>query len=191
MAHDVCTADETLVDAALRGDGRAWTTLIEKYGQLVWSIGRSCGLSAADADDLLQIVFGALVRHLEKIEQRDRLTGWIITTAKREAWRICEKARRERPTASEDLPEPVDPVEDDEEIFAKRQAVREAMNAIGKRCRELLQELFGKSQVPSYEDVASRLGLSPNSVGPTRRRCLEDLLESLESVAPEYFSGSS
>ena len=191
MAHDVSTDDETLIDAALRGDGRAWTILIEKYGQLVWSIGRSCGLSAADSDDLVQVVFGALVRRLEQIEQRDRLTGWIITTAKREAWRISEKARRERPTASENLPESVDQAEDDDEMFAKRQAVREAMEGIGNRCRELLQELFGKSQVPSYEDVAARLGLSPNSVGPTRRRCLEDLLESLESVAPEFFSGSS
>ena len=191
MAHDVSTDDETLIDAALRGDGRAWATLIDKYGQLVWSIGRSCGLSTTDADDLVQVVFGALVRRLERIEHRDRLTGWLITTAKREAWRMSEKNRRERPTDPENIRESVEHPEDDEEKFAKRQAVREAMGGLGKRCRELLQDLFGKSQVPSYQEVATRLGLGLNSVGPTRRRCLEDLLAELEAVAPEFFSGST
>ena len=191
MANDASTDDETLIDAALRGDGGAWTSLIEKYGQLVWSIGRSCGLSTVDADDLVQTVFGVLVRRLAGIEKRDRLAAWLITTAKREAWRISERARRERPTASDHLPEPtVEPLDEDD-VFARRQAVREAMQGIGKRCQELLQELFGGSQVPSYQDVADRLGLSPNSVGPTRRRCLEDLLKELESGAPEFFSGSS
>ena len=191
MAHDVSTDDETLIDAALRGDGRAWTTLIKKYGQLVWSIGRSCDLSASDADDLVQTVFAALVRSLGRIEHRERLTGWLATTAKREAWRISDKARRERPTASENFPELVVQPSDDEEMFAKHQAVREAMDGLGQRCRELLQELFGQMEVPSYQDVADRLGVSPNSVGPTRRRCLEGLLEQLESIAPEYFSESS
>lgn len=191
MAHEVSTDDEALIDAALRGDGRAWKTLTEKYGQLVWSIGRSCGLSIADADDLVQIVFGALVRRLERIEQRHRLAGWLITTSKREAWRISEKARRERPTDSESMPTMVAEPEDDQEIHAKRQAVREAMAGLGTRCQELLQDLFGQSQVPSYDQVARRLGISPNSVGPTRRRCLQDLMGELESVAPDFFAGSS
>ncbi|MAC20660.1 MAG: hypothetical protein CMJ23_13495 [Phycisphaerae bacterium] len=191
MAHDVSTDDETLIDHALQGEDRAWEILIAKYGQLVWSVGRSCGLSAADTDDLVQVVFGALVRSLGRIEQRDRLASWLITTAKREAWRLSEKNRRERATAPEDLPESVHPPEDEDDAFAKRQAVRTALSGIGNRCQELLQDLFGNLQVPSYDDVAARLGLNPNSVGPIRRRCLQDLMKELESVAPEFFSGSS
>ena len=42
------TDDPTLIDASLRGDAKAWTMLVERYGQHVWSIGRRCGLSEAD-----------------------------------------------------------------------------------------------------------------------------------------------
>ena len=191
MPYDVSTDDETLIEAALQGDDQAWTAIIEKYGRLVWSVGRSCGLSPTDTDDLVQLVFTVLVRSLDRIERRDRLGGWLITSAKREAWRLSKNARRERATPPEDLPESLHPPEDEEETFFKRQAVREAMAGIGNRCQELLQELFGTTQVPSYDEVAIRMGLKPNSVGPTRRRCLQDLMTELESVASDFFPGSS
>lgn len=191
MAHQVTTTDEVLIDAALRGDARAWEVLVEKYGQQIWSIGRSCGLSAADADDLIQTVFGTLVQSLERIEKRDRLPGWISITAKREAWRISERARRERPVAPESLPDPETWSEEPVDELARRQAVRVALVGIGSRCRQLLVELFGSSQVPTYEQVADRVGLKPNSIGPIRQRCLESLLGELRTTSPDFFPSSS
>lgn len=191
MAHEITTADDVLIDAALRGDGKAWEVLVQKYGQLIWSIGRSCGLSAADADDLIQTVFGTLVQSLERIEQRDRLPGWITITAKREAWRISERARRERPVAPESMVDTESWVDQSLDDLERRQAVRLGMVRIGSRCRQLLIELFGAAQVPTYEQVAGRLGLKPNSVGPVRQRCLEGLLAELREIAPEFFPSSS
>ena len=40
---------------------------------------------------------------------------------------------------------------------------------------------------PSYEQIAERLGVQPNSVGPTRRRCLDLLLKDLQETAQDLF----
>jgi DNA-directed RNA polymerase specialized sigma24 family protein len=69
----------------------------------------------------------------------------------------------------------------------RQQAVRASLSRLDERCRTLLIELFGIGDQPSYEDVADRLGLLPNSVGPTRRRCLDKLLEDLEKTTKGLF----
>jgi len=182
------TDDPTLIDASLRGDAKAWTMLVERYGQHVWSIGRRCGLSEADAEDLVQAVFASLVEQLGRIADRTRLAGWITTTAKREAWRMADRARRERPSEVEVLEQDAWLEEEDLERLERRQAVRTALARVDARCRSLLQELFGSAQIPSYELVASRMGLSENSVGATRRRCLEDVLDELRGLDPGLFA---
>ena len=76
----------------------------------------------------------------------------------------------------------------DIEQLERKQAVRAALGRLDAKCRNLLLELFGTQARPSYEDLAQRLGLSPNSIGPTRQRCLQALLEDLEANSGETFS---
>ncbi|MEE2973258.1 MAG: sigma-70 family RNA polymerase sigma factor [Planctomycetota bacterium] len=181
MAMDAKSDDSELVAQALQGDGGAWTALVEKYGQLVWSVGRRSGLSRTDSDDLVQAVFAILVGRLRDLRDRDRLAGWLVVTARREAWRLSKRARRERATDPDHLPESDAEGEDAEEQAFRRQAVREAMARLGSRCRDLLVKIFGGTQTPGYDELAKSLGLNPNSIGPTRRRCLEELLEHLKA----------
>ena len=179
---------KTLIDAALEGDTRAWGRLVDQYAPLVWSIGRGCGLNREDSEDLAQVVFTTLVRRLPHLKDPSAIVGWLSTTAKREAWRIS--ARNRRSTNFEDgTPEiQLDAEEPDSERLERQQAVREAMLRLDRRCQELLQELFGRAETPSYGELADRLGLSPNSVGPIRRRCLEKVLEELDTAADRLFS---
>ena len=179
--------DRALIASAQRGDDRAWQDLVERHGQLVWSIGRRCGLAPDDAEDLVQSVFTILVRRLPDLDASINLAGWLVVTAKREAWRASERTRRHRGVDLEDGHHPVDHTEPEAESFERQQAVREALAALGSRCRELLTDLFGRAEAPSYEEVARRLGLAVNSVGPTRRRCLEDLLKHLRDHAGGLF----
>ena len=55
---------QTLIDAALQGDAASWKKLVERYGPLVWSVGRDCGLNHQDREDLAQAVFTILLRQL-------------------------------------------------------------------------------------------------------------------------------
>jgi hypothetical protein len=73
----------------------------------------------------------------------------------------------------------------DEEANAgliERQLVREGLERLGGKCRELLEALFGSSGEPNYALLAERLGIRVGSIGPTRARCLEKLAGILETL---------
>ena len=178
--------DATLVSRCLRGEGAAWTALVNRYQRLVYAIVLRMGFDEHAAADVFQTVFARLMAHLSRIEDPRRLQAWIVTTAKREA--LLQRRRGLRTvsmTRSDDRDDETADwdVADDaplpEEVLADLQQldhVRRAVDKLDKRCRELLLLLFrdGDEKI-SYEDVARQLGMSVGSIGPTRSRCLDKL----------------
>jgi RNA polymerase sigma factor (sigma-70 family) len=185
--------DASLIGACLGGDADAWDALIERYQALIYSTLLKQGLTHADADDLFQDVALILFRHLSDLRDTTRLSGWLISTARREAWRL--KRRRGMAAASElgerewemESAEPIAQAaapQPDAEMMAleDRQLVREGMSRLGDRCRELLMLLYMADPPGSYADVVDRLGMPQGSIGPTRARCLEQLRKILAEV---------
>ena len=80
--------DASLLAACLAGDQQAWDTLVERYTRLVYSIALKSGLGEQDAADVVQNVFTIVLRRLESLQQPDRFSAWLITTARRESWRF-------------------------------------------------------------------------------------------------------
>ena len=179
--------DSQLIEDALKGSQRAWKRLCDRHASLIWSVARGCGLNQADAEDVAQTVFIALVRRLPHLEDPSSLTGWLVTSAKRASWRVAARKRRQGPMghATSELEEATDdlPIEARE----RQQAVRTALKHLDQRCRDLLITLFGAAGEPSYTQVAERLDVAPNSVGPTRRRCLDKLLAELQKADSDLF----
>lgn len=174
-----------LLRACRAGDPDAWEQLVRRYQRLVYSIPRRAGLDDDATAEVFQRVWVILFEHLDRIEQPERLPGWIATTARRESWRQIRGART-RPTASlsieDDLTNEVAQVADTgllpEEIVEQaehQQAVREAMGRLDERCRTLLTRLFYTDAPPAYSEVAAALGVPEGSIGPTRARCLKKL----------------
>ena len=183
--------EAALADAAIQGDSKAWSKLVEHYAPLVWSVARGCGLSSTDAQDVSQTVFVALVRRLPHLQDPSRISGWIVVCAKRESWRVSAQNRRGSHQAPGGAVETDAPFQEpDIERLERQQAVRASLGRLNRKCRDLLMELFSNSTKPRYSDVAQRLGLSPNSVGPTRKRCLQQLMEDLQETSGETFSSS-
>lgn len=167
-------SDPALVQACLAGDQRAWEELVDRYGRLVYSISRRMGFTAADADDIFQEVFSALLRSLPVLRDQTRLAAWLITTTRRECWRFGQSAARWKPldeAAFDDAPAPLDEIV----RWEHEQGVRQAMRRLDARCRELLRELFLEPAAPSYETIAARLHMPIGSIGPTRARCFKKL----------------
>jgi len=169
-----------LVTAARDGDASAWTALVERYAPLVWSTCRAHRLGTADAEDVGQTVWLALIEHLPGIRVPAALPGWILTSTRRECLRVLRLARRTQPddavgdTAADDGWEDVD---EHLEASERNVALRAAFAQLPPRCQHLLSLLMHDPPLP-YSVISSRLGLPKGSLGPMRARCLERLRQS-------------
>jgi RNA polymerase sigma factor (sigma-70 family) len=170
--------DDRLVAACLEGSHEAWEELVERYGRLVYSVSRRCGLDDADASEVFQNVFVVLFRRLELLRQPRCLAAWLVRTTSRECYRVAA-ARRE--IASE--PGAAAGAEtDDTAAIERQQVVRQAMRRLGGRCEQLLRLLFLAPSEPSYQDIARELNMRMGSIGPTRARCFSKLKSILREM---------
>jgi RNA polymerase sigma factor (sigma-70 family) len=181
---DIGWSDERLVGACLGGDERAWSVLVEKYKNLIYSIAIRRGASPDEAADLFQTVWVDVHKELASLRKRGSLRSWLISVTRHKCddWRQDQLRESRRRSDSADIEADdqlaTEPVSLDE--LERDQLVREAIFALPERCRELIQLLF-YSQPPSrYREVAQRLGLAVGSIGFTRGRCLKRLQRSLE-----------
>lgn len=163
------------------GDRESLRDIVTEATPLLWNVARAQGLARADAEDVVQAVWLSLIACLTTIQTPDALVGWLITAAKREAWRV-RRARERTPTVdTEEMPETVDagePVEERVLAEERRQMVRDALKRLDSRCAELLRVL-SFSDKPNYATVAERLNMPPGSIGPSRGRCLAKLRKAL------------
>lgn len=167
--------DPALVAACLAGDQRAWEAVVDRYGRLVYSVPRRAGLSEADADDVFQVVFAAMVRALPGLRDQTRLSSWLITTARRESWRVSARVRAGGAELDEAVPDRAAAPIENVARLEREQAVREAMAGLDPKCRDLLTALFLDPEPAAYGVVAERLGMAIGSIGPTRARCFRKL----------------
>jgi RNA polymerase sigma factor (sigma-70 family) len=167
-----------LVVAAQNGSEEALGQLVTDLSPLLWQVARAAGLGAGDAEDVVQTVWLRLVSHLDGIRTSAALTGWLVTTTKREAWRVRAAGRKQLPVDDSllaDLPDRLRPDPQEQAIAADdRRCLWAALGKLSPRCRELLR-IIAFVPRPDYQAVADELGIPRGSVGPTRGRCLAKL----------------
>jgi RNA polymerase sigma factor (sigma-70 family) len=168
-----------LVTRARDGDRHAWDQLVDRYAPLVWSICRRHRLEAADAQDAAQSVWLALVDHLDSLRDPAALPGWVATTTRRECARILRAARRPGSAryelAAETLADQhTRPAEHDLLAAEQHAALRQAFRQLPPAGQQLLALLTADPPVP-YAQISATLGIPVGSIGPTRRRCLDQL----------------
>src|SRR5919204_2083311 len=81
-------SDEALIWACRRGEAAAWEALVARYQRLVYAVPRRAGLNEEASGEVFQRVFAVLVEQLDRIEQPERIRAWLVTTARRETWRV-------------------------------------------------------------------------------------------------------
>jgi RNA polymerase sigma factor (sigma-70 family) len=163
-----------LVAAAAAGDAEAWAALVDRYTSLLWSVARSFRLPEADAADVVQTTWLRLVEHLDRVDDPDRLPGWLATTVRRECLRMVRRAGRESFAPIADVADD-SPALDAQVLKDERDALLwHAFAQLDEACRRLLRVLMADPP-PAYAVVAEALDLPIGSIGPTRARCLSKL----------------
>ena len=179
---DVTWSDARLIRACQAGHEEAWTTLIAKYKNLIYSIPLKYGATPQDAADIFQAVCLELFNELARLRKPDSLRSWLITVAAHQSFHWKNKVRRR---AEDELTEReaetlrIDPSPDLIAEVEREQQLREAVAALPPRCQEMIRLLFYHQPPLSYREVAARLGLATGSIGFVRGRCLKRLERSL------------
>ena len=174
--------DEALVRECLLGDEKAWSALIQKYANLIFSIPVKRGFTPDDAADVFQSVCVAWIRSLPALRNARALPAWLIRTTAHTCDRMQAERRRGTSLDSEKS-EPVHGENLPDEFVSqleREQLLRESISELAPDCRELIGLLFFTDPPIPYEAAAAKLGLAKGSIGATRMRCLDRLRRSLE-----------
>lgn len=182
--HDDISAQiATLVLAARAGDQNAWTTLVDRFGRLVYGVCRGYRLSPADSADVSQTVWLRLAENLHRLEHPERVGAWLVTTTRRECVAVLRVRSRFEPLDVEYDATPSTAPGPAEEAL-RRETIAEvaaAFATIGERCQELLRRLVCNPET-TYQELTATLGIPIGSIGPTRMRCLTKLRNALTAV---------
>lgn len=168
-------SDAELLAGCRAGRADSWEILVRRYERLVYSVAIRCGLPAADAADVVQMTFMALLEARD-LRDSERVAGWLVTVARRKAWQLQSRASRETLTA--DMPEPATDALSWEDVAV----LHDALDQIDEPCRSLVLALYFDPDRPSYQEIAVQLDRSPAGIGPLRGRCLERLRVLLSTV---------
>jgi RNA polymerase sigma factor (sigma-70 family) len=183
------SSDSQLIGACLNGDEKAWQALVGRYKRLVYSVPLRWGLPPEDSVDIFQGVWFDCFRQLSSLRDVERLQPWLVRVAVRKCHRLStdRRSRVEDPIDDSEM-EDVSGIEDPTAFFSqldRDQTIRTALDKLTRRCREVIYSLFFEDPRPSYQTIASRLGLSENSIGFTRERCLVSLKKILDDLGYE------
>jgi RNA polymerase sigma factor (sigma-70 family) len=177
--------DTRLVQECLNGTEAAWSALIDKYKNLIFSIPIKYGFSSDDATDIFQAVCLELLSELPKLRKPKALPKWIMQVTAHKCFHYKRQLQRTQTPESDDEPlEPSTPPRAEEILrqAEEEQALRQAMSDLPPRCRELIHMLFFEEPARPYQQLAAELGLSTGSIGFIRQRCLERLRKRLNEA---------
>ena len=178
--------DDRLVAECLKGDQQAWSALVDKYKNLIFSIPIKLGLYD-DAADIFQAVCLDLLTDLPQLREPRALPKWLMQTSYHKCLQSRRRAEKHVPLVTEEgetSPESGSSDLPDEMLvqLEKEQMVREAIAELAPRCEKMIRMLFFETPARPYEEVAKELGLATGSIGFIRGRCLGKLKQQLENM---------
>ena len=178
--------DNDLIDECLRGRQAAWTALIDKYKNLVYSAPVKYRFSPEDAADIFQAVWAELFSNLSSLRHSGALRSWLMTVAMNKCFHLRRRQQREPGVADSaqeyEWADSAPSAARIQEEIEREQSLRSAVGKLAPRCQELVSMLFYTDPPIPYGEVANRLGLAEGSIGFIRGRCLKKLRAELESM---------
>ena len=168
--------DSELWEQILANDNKAWSELVDKYQALIYTVLLRMGLSMSESSDCFQQVWLLLLKYKKSIENPERISAWLVTTAKREGLKTKKKSSSQVDDSVLETFADENPIADEEYENLQRQSILDqGLKAIDERCRKLLKALFYYPEDYSYKRISEELKISINSLGAIRQRCLSKL----------------
>ena len=192
LAESFGSTSSTLLARARANDPLAWQRLVQLYSPLVYYWCRGARLQAADAADILQDVFHAVARSLDRFRhetERGSFRGWLFTVVRNKMRDFLTASKRPgRGSGDSDMQQRLQqlPARDedrsawwDEEY--ERRVFAWAAEQVRERFSESTWQAFWRVVVEDRSPavVAEETGLSVNAVYLAKSRVLRRLREML------------
>jgi len=176
--------DSQLVEDCLQGKEAAWSALIAKYKNLIYSIPVRYNFSEEDSADIFQAVCLDLLKELPTLREPNALAGWLVQVTRNKCFHRKQAQLRGKVQEIDDLDTLTSPAmpKDVTAEVEQEQLLREAILILSPRCRRLVHMLFFEMPARPYQQVAHDLNLAEGSIGFIRRRCLNKLRDRLEEL---------
>lgn len=198
MNEGPSTRPSLLVRLRDLGDERAWSEFTELYGPLVHQLARRRGLQDADAQDLVQDVFRAVARTIERYDpdpDRGSFRGWLSRIARNLILNLLA-ARRRHPRGTGDtdmqrlLEDRPDPTGEDSIVFEteyRRSLLAWAAERIRGEFSDAAWQAFWQAGVEGRppKEVAEALGMSLGTVYQYKSRAVVRIRREIEQFGWE------
>ncbi len=178
--------DARIVRGCLDGNQEAWSALIQKYKNLIFSVPIKYGFSQEEAADVFQTACLELLSQMPNIREPRALPNWILTVVSHVSYHRKHNGLKTQ-TKSDELIrwfEKGMPAEAEEiaQQAKREQALRGAISELALQCRQLVHMLFFEASPRPHSQIAKELSLVSGSIGFTRQRCLGRLRGKLSSA---------
>ncbi len=187
--------DHSLIDRAKNtADGASWLEFMGIYQPVVYRLARRRGMQDADAQDIVQQVFGSIARSLDgwrADDDRPPFRAWLTTIARNAITTALTRRPPDRGSGSTSVAESLERLASEEQtdaeliVEARREIVRWAAEQIRAEFTELTWDIFWKTtmQGVSVTEVSKSSGRSIGAIYVARHRVLSRLKEKIAEVS--------
>ena len=143
-------------------DEFAYEVIVKKYQRMVYFLALKVVGNHYDADEVAQKTFLSVYKNLTRFEGRSSLKTWIFRIAMNFSKNLIrDRGRREGEEITERMAAEENSMEEKIETHQRRQIVKEAMENLPPRQKEVLQmRAFGQL---SFAEIAQAIGISTSA----------------------------
>ena len=171
-------ADHQLIKMCLYGDEQAWQALVDRYKRLVFSIARTYG-GHGNADAIFESIWQTALENLENLGPGVSFRYWLTAFSLRMAMNASPKNAEVEELTTLGLAETFQIDPEGLSRIEQEQIVRECIDSLPPRCRELVRMLFFTRHPLPCAKVATESGQMASA---TVAGCLHELVEKLTTM---------
>jgi len=173
-------SDEHLVELAQAGDRDAFLTLYNRYLKKVYNRVKS-RVPHADAEDVTQEIFVAVVRSMDSFEGRSRFNTWLYTIVNRQIADYYRRHYRRSDDRTVSLEETTGLYASDEDRnMDERVAIQEAMSDLSENYQEIILMRFADGL--TFAEIAERTGKTLEATKSLYRRAIRAVTEKVDRL---------
>jgi RNA polymerase sigma-70 factor (ECF subfamily) len=191
------TNDQVYIDNILNGDANAFTVLVDRYKDLVFTLALRMMKHREEAEEVAQDTFIKVYKSLNKFKGDSKFSTWIYRVAYNTCLDRIKKNKRQQYTVeineyTEHQVKTMDNALDQLEAKEREQSIQDCLALLPSEDSFLLTLYYFEEQ--SLEEIGKVVGLKPNNVKVKlfrgRKKLATILKKKLDNETIESYEGT-